>query len=156
MTTINHVILCEVNVKHEKKICGNQPVIFSIKTAIKSRLIDVFETLIDWFHETLICINYYLFFFNMHSNIYSCLFHDANIKEENIIDSHAAWTEANVVTSLQIKEWGKTHLLLVSDLKLHRRMRLCHNKNALSLLKLLGGFIGWLASSCMQWMALKR
>ncbi len=25
------------------------------------------------------------FIFNMHSNIYSCLFHDANIKEENII-----------------------------------------------------------------------
>ncbi len=44
------------------------------------------------------------FFFNMHSNIYSCLFLSANIKEENIIDSHAAGTEANVVTSLQIKE----------------------------------------------------
>ncbi len=35
------------------------------------------------------------FFFNMHSNIYSCLFHAANIKEESIIYSHA-WTEANV------------------------------------------------------------
>ncbi len=39
----------------------------------------------------------------MHSNIYSCLFHAANIKEENIIDSHAAWTEANVAISLQIE-----------------------------------------------------
>ncbi len=33
------------------------------------------------------------------------------LKEENIIDSNAAWTEANVVTSLQIKK-HKTHLLL--------------------------------------------
>ncbi len=41
----------------------------------------------------------------MHSNIYSSLFRDANIEEENIIDSHAAWTEANAVTSLQIKAY---------------------------------------------------
>ncbi len=54
------------------------------------RLIDIFETLIDRFHETFVCINCSDFFFNMHSNIYSCLFRDANIKEENIIDSHAA------------------------------------------------------------------
>ncbi len=60
----------------------------------------------------------------MHSNIYSCLFRAANIKEENIIDSHAVGTEANVVTSLQIKE-RKTHLLFVFDLKIDRRMRLC-------------------------------
>ncbi len=60
----------------------------------------------------------------MHSNIYSCLFRDANIKEENIIDSHAAWTETNVVTSLQIKE-RKKHLLFVFDLKIYRKMRLC-------------------------------
>ncbi len=46
------------------------------------------------------------------------------IKEENIIDSHAVGTEANVVTSLQIKE-RKTHLLFVFDLKIDRRMRLC-------------------------------
>ncbi len=31
-----------------------------------------------------------IFFFYMHSNIYSCLFRDAHIKEENIIDSNAA------------------------------------------------------------------
>ncbi len=75
----------------------------------------------------------------MHSNIYSCLFHDANIKEENIIDSDAAWTEANVVTSLQIKKC-KTHLLFVFDLKIYRKMRLCYNKNKKqSLLRLLGG-----------------
>ncbi len=45
--------------------------------------------------------------------IYLCLFHAANIKEKNIIDSHAVWTEVNVVTSLQIKE-RKTHLNLKS------------------------------------------
>ncbi len=60
----------------------------------------------------------------MHSNIYSCLFHDANIKEENIIDSNAAWTEANVDTSLQTKEC-KTYLLFVFDLKIYRKMRFC-------------------------------
>ncbi len=53
-------------------------------------LIEIFETLIDRFHETFVCIHFSDFFFNMHSNIYSCLFHDANIKEENIIDSNAA------------------------------------------------------------------
>ncbi len=42
------------------------------------------------------------------------------------------------VTSLQIKK-HKTHLLFVSDLKMYRRMRLCHNKKAQSLLQLLGG-----------------
>ncbi len=52
----------------------------------------------------------------MHSNIYSFLFCAANIKEENIIDSHAAWNEANII-SLQIKE-RKTHLLFVFILKL--------------------------------------
>ncbi len=60
----------------------------------------------------------------MHLNIYSSLFHDANIKEENIIDFNAAWTEENVVTSLQIKN-RKTHLLFVFDLKIYRKMRLC-------------------------------
>ncbi len=60
------------------------------KTAIKRRLIDVFETLIDRFHETFVFINLFRFYFNMHSNIYSCLSHPLNIKEENIIDSHAA------------------------------------------------------------------
>ncbi len=53
---------------------------------ITYRRIDIFLTLIDRFHETFVCINH---FFIMHSNIYSCLFHDANIKEENIIDSNA-------------------------------------------------------------------
>ncbi len=56
----------------------------------------------------------------MHSNIYSCLFCASHIKQGNIIDSHAALTEANVVTSLQIKE-RKTHLLFVSDLNIYRK-----------------------------------
>ncbi len=59
----------------------------------------------------------------MHSNIYSCLFRAANIKEENIIDSPTALTEANIIISLQIKE-HKTHVLFVSDLKMFRWMRL--------------------------------
>ncbi len=70
--------------------CVWHPLFLTRKTAITSRLIDIFETLIDRFHETFVCINCSVFFFNMHSNIYSCLFRDANIKEENIIDSHAA------------------------------------------------------------------
>ncbi len=75
----------------------------------------------------------------MHSNIYSCLFCDANIKEEHIIDSNSAWTEANVVTSLQIQE-HKTHLLFVFDLKIYRKMKLCVIiKKTQSLLQLLGG-----------------
>ncbi len=82
-----------------------------------------FETLIDRFHETLVCIKLFRFFFNMHSNICSFLFRAANIKEENIIDSHAAWNEANII-SLQIKE-RKTHLLFVFYLKIDRRLRLC-------------------------------
>ncbi len=57
------------------------------------------------------------------SNMYSYLFHDANIKEENIIDSNAAWTKTTVVTSLQIKTC-KTYLLFVFDLKMYRKMRL--------------------------------
>ncbi len=84
----------------------------------------------------------------MHSNIYSCLYRVANIKQENI-DSHAAWTEANVVTSLQIKE-RKTHLLLLSDLTFTEGCDLCYNKKKVqSLLRLLGGLrqvraINWL------------
>ncbi len=58
----------------------------------------------------------------MHSNIYSFLFRAANIKEENIIDSHAAWNEANI-SSLQIKE-RKTHLLFVFYNKIK-----CYNKS---------------------------
>ncbi len=46
----------------------------------------------------------------MHSNIYSYLFCATNIKQEHIIDSHAAWTEANVVTTLQIKEFPPSPL----------------------------------------------
>ncbi len=65
-------------------------IVLTRKTAITSRLIDIFETLIDRFRETFVGINRSDFFSNMHSNIYSCLFRDANIKEENIIDSHAA------------------------------------------------------------------
>ncbi len=110
--------------KTKKKSVVSNLSFLTWKTAIKRRLIDVFETLIDRFHETFVCIKLFWFFFNMHSNIYSCLFRAANIKEENITDSHAAWNEANVVTSLQIKE-RKTHLLFVSDLKIYRRMRLC-------------------------------
>ncbi len=104
---------------------------------------------LDQFHETGICIKLFKFLFNMHSNIYSCLFCAANIKQENIIDSHAAWTEVNVVTSLQIKEWEcKTHLLFVSDLNIYRKMKLCYNKKAQSLLRLLGG----LRQACNEWM----
>ncbi len=60
------------------------------------------------------------------SNMYSYLFHDANIKEENIIDSNAAWTKTTV-TSLQIKTC-KTYLLFVFDLKMYRKMRLIYKK----------------------------
>ncbi len=53
--------------------------------------------------------------------------------------SNAAYTEVNVVTSLQIKN-RKTHLLFVFDLKMYRKMRLCVIiKNTQSLLRLLGG-----------------
>ncbi len=34
------------------------------------------------------------------------------LKEENIIDSNAAWTEANVVTSLQIKKTQNTFVVV--------------------------------------------
>ncbi len=81
----------------------------------------------------------------MYSNIHSCLFRAANIKEVNIIDSHAAWTEANVVTSLQIKE-RKTHLLFVSDLKIYRRLCVIIKKH-----KAYCDY--WVA--CLQWMDLK-
>ncbi len=95
------------------------------KTAIKHRLIDVSETLIDRFNQNWICIKFFSFFFSICIQIfYSCLLRAVNIKQENIIDSHAAWTEANVVTSLQMKA-RKTHLMFVSDLKIYRRMRLC-------------------------------
>ncbi len=48
----------------EKKVCGIQSVVLNTKkTALTHRLIYIFGT-----------------------NIYSCLFHDANIKEENITD----------------------------------------------------------------------
>ncbi len=77
------------------------------------------------------------------SNMYSYLFHDANIKEENIIDSNAAWTETTV-TSLQIKK-RKTHLLFVFDLKIYRNMRLIKKKKTQSFLR----FIGWFA--CNEW-----
>ncbi len=80
----------------------------------------------------------------MHSNIYSCLYRDANIKEENIIISNAAWTEANVVISLQIKE-RKTHLLFVFDLKIYRKMRLCVIVKITKLIAI----IGWIA--CNEW-----
>ncbi len=37
----------------------------------------------------------------------------ANIKEENIIDSHAAWTEGNIIISLQIKERKNTFIVCI-------------------------------------------
>ncbi len=75
----------------------------------------------------------------MHSNIYSFLFRAANIKEENIIDSHAAWNEANII-SLQMKE-RKTHCLYFI-LKLIEGWDFDYNKinKAQILLRLLGGF----------------
>ncbi len=86
-------MLRDINVKitlrKKKKSVASNLLFLTRKTAIRRRLIDIFETLIDRFHEKLISINC-SDFSNMHSNIYSCLFHDANIKEENIIDSHAA------------------------------------------------------------------
>ncbi len=84
----------------------------------------------------------------MHSHIYSCLFCAANIKQENIIDSHAALTEVNVVTSLQIKD-PKTHLLFVSALKLRGEDEtLYYNKKAQSLLRLLSGLH---QVACNEW-----
>ncbi len=111
---------------------------------ITYRRIDIFFNS-DRFHETFVCINN---FFIMHSNIYSCLFHDENIKEENIIDSNAARTNANVVTSLQIKT-RKTHLLFVFDLKIYRKMRLC----VIMKKKKKAYCDYWVA--CVQWMDLK-
>ncbi len=60
----------------------------------------------------------------MHSNIYSCLFHDANIKEENIIDSKCSLNRGEV-TSLQIK--NAKHVSCLYDLKMYRKMRLAMN-----------------------------
>ncbi len=75
----------------------------------------------------------------MYSNIYSCLFHNANIKEENIIESNAAWTEANVVTSLQIKK-RKTFIVCIWSQNVQKDETLCYNnKNTQSLLRLLDG-----------------
>ncbi len=73
--------------------------------------------------------------------------HDANIKEESIIDSNAAWTEANVVTSPQIKE-RKTHLFdCIWSQNVQKHLTLCYNKKKTqSLLRLLGGLraMNWL------------
>ncbi len=83
----------EIDVKitlRKKKKSLWHPLFLTRETAITHRLIDIFETLIDRFRETFVCINCSDFFFQYDSNIYSCLFRDANIKEENIIDSHAA------------------------------------------------------------------
>ncbi len=61
----------------------------------------------------------------MYSNIYSCLFHDADIKVENIIDSKATWTEANVVIRSQNVQKDETFVII--------------KKHTQSLLRLLGG-----------------
>ncbi len=133
----------------KKKICGIQPVILNMKNSNKMKAYICFWNLIDFMRHSFV-LNCSDFSSNMHSNIYSCLFRAANIKQENIIDLHVAWTEVNVVTSLQIKEC-KTHLLFVSDLKIDRRMRLCVIVKSTKLF----GIIGWLASSCVQWIDLK-
>ncbi len=59
----------------------------------------------------------------MHSNVYSCLFLAANIKEENIIDS-----QVNVVYLTTNKRVQNMCFFFVSDLKIDRRIRLSYNK----------------------------
>ncbi len=61
----------------------------------------------------------------MHSNIYSCLFHDANIKEENIIDSNAAWTEVNVVYLTTNKNTQNTFIVCIQSQNLLKDETLC-------------------------------
>ncbi len=83
----------------------------------------------------------------MHSNIYSYLFHDENIKEESIIDTEVSWTEVNVVTSLQIKE-RKTHLFVcVWSQNLQKIFSLCYKKKNTKLIAI----IGWLACNELTW-----
>ncbi len=61
----------------------------------------------------------------MHSNIYSCLFHDANIKEENIIDSNAAWTEVNVVYLTTNINTQNTFIVCIRSQNLQKDETLC-------------------------------
>ncbi len=56
----------------------------------------------------------------MHSTIYSYLFNNANIKEENVIDSNAALTEVNVVyltTNKRAKNLQKVETLCYNNKK---------------------------------------
>ncbi len=49
----------------------------------------------------------------MHSTIYSDLFNNANIKEENVIDSNAALTEVNVVYLTTNKRAQNTFIVCI-------------------------------------------
>ncbi len=75
------------------------------------------------------------------------------ILKENIIDSNAAWTKANVVTSLQIKKIAKHIHCLYSISKCTERWDFVFKKKKKKTHthKAYGDY--WLA--CVQWMDLK-
>ncbi len=87
----------------------------------------------------------FIFNFSICIQIFIILFCAANIKYINIIYSHVAWTEANSHLTTN-KRAHFFQIYIEIDLKIDRRMRLCYNKKAQSLLWLL---------ACMQWMDLK-
>ncbi len=47
------------------------------------------------------------------------------ILKENIIDSNTAWTEANVVTSLQIKKTQNTFIVCIRSQNVQKDETLC-------------------------------
>ncbi len=61
------------------------------------------------------------------------------IKEENIIDSNAAWTEANIVYLTTNKTMQNTFIVCIRSQNLQKDETLCYNKKTQSLLRLLGG-----------------
>ncbi len=83
-----------------------------------------------------------IFFLNMLLNIFSCLFHDANIKEGNIFDFNAAWTQANSYLTTN-KKTQNTFIVCIRSQHLQKDETLCYNKkkntHTQSLLRLLGG-----------------
>ncbi len=114
------------------------------KSAITRRLIDIFNSnwSISW-DIHLYSLTFVDFIFNMHSNIYSILFHDANIKEENIIDSKFSlnWCEHSYLTTN--KKNAKHIYCLYSISKCTERWDLVIiKKNTQSFLRLLGGLRG--------------
>ncbi len=82
------------------------------KTAIKHRLIDVFQTLVDRFHEAFVCIKFFRIFSNMHLNNYFVL---------QILKRKMPLELSRIITSLQIRAqntfiFTHTHLRLLGGL----------------------------------------